>query len=225
MAKLPNRGIITAAALFIIIVFAFVWEAAYLPRQDENMFKNENYPPAERSEIQDRINKLDWIEQEFLPINEYSRPGSFTGEITGIVIHYIGNPNTTAMQNRNYFANLSVTGDRYASSNFIIGLEGEVIQCVPVDEIAYASNDRNIDTISIELCHPDDSGAFTDETYARAVILAAWLCNEYGLEAGSIIRHYDVTGKICPKFFVDNEDEWETFKDEVAAIVRNSSYH
>ena len=219
--KLPGRGIIAVAALFTIIIFAFIWEAKFLPRNDDSKRRNEHYPPPARSEIQDRLNGLGWVRQEFIPINDYSRPGTLVGEINGIVIHYVGNPNTTAMQNRNYFANLSVTNDRYASSNFIVGLEGEVIQCVPVDEIAYASNNRNADTISIEMCHPDDSGAFNEDTYTSAVVLTAWLCNEYGLGTDSIIRHYDVTGKICPKFFVDDEDAWEAFKKDV--IIQLSS--
>ena len=41
------------------------------------------------------------------------------------------------------------------SSHFIIGIAGDIIQCIPENEIAYASNSRNKDTISIECCHPD----------------------------------------------------------------------
>ena len=176
-------------------------------------------PPAARSKIQDELNALDWVTQDFLPLNEYSRPGTRITEIKGIVIHFIGNPNTTAMQNRNYFANLAVTEETHASSNFIVGLDGEIIQCVPVDEIAYASNQRNEDTLSIELCHPDETGQFLDATYASAVRLTSWLCEKYGIDTGDIIRHFDVTGKICPKYFVENEDKWELFKADVADAV------
>ena len=76
----------------------------------------------------------------------------------GIVVHYVANPGTTAENNRNYFENLKNNGDTYASSNFIVGLEGEILACVPVDEVAYASNNRNDDTLSIECCHPDETG-------------------------------------------------------------------
>ena len=31
----------------------------------------------------------------------------------------------------------------------------------------------------------------------------------------NVIRHYDVTGKICPKYFVEHEDAWEQFKSDV----------
>ena len=41
--------------------------------------------------------------------------------------------------------------------------------------------------------------------------LTRWLMEEYGLESGQVIRHYDVTGKICPKSFVEHPEEWEQF--------------
>ena len=34
-----------------------------------------------------------------------------------------------------------------------------------------------------------------------------------------MIRHYDVTGKNCPKYFVEHEDEWEQFKKDVDAQI------
>ena len=99
----------------------------------------------------------DWITQDLLPLNDYSRPGRAMTAVNGIVVHYIGNPGTTARQNRNYFAGLSRSRETYASSNFIIGLDGEILLCVPIGEVAFASNDRNDDTLSIEVCHPDDT--------------------------------------------------------------------
>ena len=201
-----------------VILFAFIWEAVNGGDRDTKSDEpDKNLPPVARSEVQDAISGIDWIIPAFLPINEFSRPGDLIGEVNAIVIHYIGNPSTSAMQNRNYFANLAVTGETSASSNFIIGLDGEIIQCVPVDEVAYASNYRNMDTISIENCHPDESGEFTEETYASAVRLTAWLCGAFGLTADDVLRHYDVTDKECPKYFVDNEEAWEKFKGDVMA--------
>ena len=71
------------------------------------------------------------------------------------------------------------------------------------------------DTISIECCHPDESGQFTDDTYQSLVELTAWLCNRFQLSSEDVIRHYDVTGKECPKYFVDHEDAWEQFRNDV----------
>lgn len=33
----------------------------------------------------------------------------------------------------------------------------------------------------------------------------------YHLQSQDVIRHYDVTGKICPKYFVEHEDQWKEF--------------
>ena len=155
------------------------------------------------------------ITVDLLDLNEYSRPGTASGEITGIVIHYTANPGSTAKQNRDYFNGLKETHTTKASSHFIVGLKGEIVQCVPTWEIAYASNQRNKDTVSIECCHPDESGAFTKETYQSMVQLSAWLCQKFGLNENDVIRHYDVTGKICPKYFVENEEAWKEFKENV----------
>ena len=119
----------------------------------------------------------DYVQQDFLTVNPWSRPGTPLEKIDGVVIHYVGNPDTTAQANRNYFESLS-SGEEgtYASSHFVVGLEGEVIQCIPLTEIAYASNTRNADTVAIEVCHPDETGQFSPVTYQRVVELTAWLC-------------------------------------------------
>ena len=163
----------------------------------------------------------DYVQQDLLTVNPYSRSGDELKTIRGVVIHYVGNPGTSAQANRNYFESLSAgTDGTYASSHFVVGLEGEVIQCVPLTEIAYASNSRNEDTVSIEVCHPDETGEFGPETYESVVRLTAWLCETFRLDPESdVIRHYDVTGKICPKYYVENEDAWERLKDDLASRI------
>ncbi|MBR1866876.1 MAG: N-acetylmuramoyl-L-alanine amidase [Lachnospiraceae bacterium] len=153
------------------------------------------------------------IREEFLTVNRFSRPGlSLTTNPQYIVIHYTANPGSTAEQNRNYFENLKDTGETFASAQFVIGLEGEIIQCVPCNEMAYCSNQLNEICISIELCHPDETGNFKDATYNNCVYLVAKLMNYYHMDMDHLIRHYDVTGKNCPKYFVEHEDRWEVFK-------------
>ena len=161
----------------------------------------------------------DYVEQDFLTVNEWSRPGTELEHINGVVIHYVGNPGTTARANRNYFESLSSGAEgTYASSHFVVGLEGEVIQCVPLTEVAYASNQRNDDTLSIEVCHPDETGEFSPVTYDRVVELTAWLCRTFKLDPSrDVIRQYDVTGKECPKYYVENPEAWEQLRADVAA--------
>ena len=159
------------------------------------------------------------IDVELLTENPYSRPGTATDQITGIVVHYTANPGSTAMDNRNYFEGLKDSHITKASSNFVVGLDGEIVQCVPTWVVAYASNSRNHDTVSIECCHPDDTGKFNDATYRSMVQLCAWLCLKFDLNENDVIRHYDVTGKNCPKYFVENEDAWKTFRKDIKAVL------
>lgn len=165
----------------------------------------------------------EWVDEQFITINPYSRPGTKLSAVNNIVIHYVGNPGTTAQQNRDYFEGLKhQNGSNIisVSSNFVIGMDGEIIECIPVDEKSYASNNRNGDTISIECCHPDSDGKFTKETYDSLVKLTAWLCYELDLGANDVIRHYDVTGKECPRSFVENPNEWKQFRKDVRKTLR-----
>lgn len=162
------------------------------------------------------------IDVQLLTVNPYSRPGTETNRITGIVVHYTANPGSSAMNNRDYFEGLKDTHETQASSNFVIGLEGEIVQCVPTWEVAYASNSRNIDTVSIECCHPDETGEFNEATYRSLVQLCAWLCLKFDLDESDVIRHYDVTGKNCPKYFVEHEEDWDGFREDIRYALDNA---
>ena len=88
-------------------------------------------------------------------------------------------------------------------------MDGKIIQCVPLNEIAYCSNQRNNDTISIECCHSDDTGQFSQDTLDALVQLLNWLIKTYELSRDDILRHYDVIGKECRYYFVKHPDAWE----------------
>ena len=160
----------------------------------------------------------EWYTQDFIKINPYSRPGTKREEILDIVVHYVANPGTTAEQNRGYFASLANQkgGNKTsASSHYIIGLDGEILQLIPLDEVAYANYPRNKDTVSIECCHPDSTGEFTEATKESLIRLTAWLCQELYLTEKNVIRHYDITGKNCPKYYVEDEAGWEEILIEI----------
>ena len=161
-----------------------------------------------------------YIDVELLTPNSYSRPQIPIEQVNYIAIHYTANPGSTAISNRNYFENLATTQENKVSSHFVVGLDGEVVQCIPTSEMSYATNSRNVDTISIECCHPDETGQFNDATYSSAVKLAAWLCTRFGLDSDQVIRHYDVTGKDCPKYYVENPDAWLKMKSDIAAQIQ-----
>jgi len=166
-----------------------------------------------------KVSMPDWVEADFIEPNPYSRPGAEMKRADGIVVHYVAKPGTSAKQNLNYFDSLkNQTGDKKisASSHFMIGLEGEILQGIPIYEVAYAtSKEKNVDTVSIECCHPDETGKFNEATYDSLVKLTAWLCRNLGLTEKDVIRHYDATGKDCPRYFVAHEDAWKKFLSDV----------
>lgn len=107
------------AALCLALVF-FLGAAVYLA--------------ASRGLPGEDVQTPDYVEKDYLTVNECPGPARPLEDIRGVVIHYVGNPGTTARANRNYFESLS-SGEEaaYASSHFVVGLEGEVIQCIPLD--------------------------------------------------------------------------------------------
>lgn len=167
----------------------------------------------------------DWVDQQIIPVNGAARRGETMRRVTDIAIHYVGNPGTSAQANRNYFAQ----PDTQVSAHFLIGLEGEIIQCIPLNEKSSATNDRNRDTISIEVCHPDATGQFTQASYDALVKLTAWLCDTAGIGRDQVIRHYDVTGKLCPGikgWNLENgsdDKKWQTFKAQLSAEAEDNT--
>ena len=199
--------VIYAVTLFFIIFgvkTAVVKVVGLIQSRTEEQYQ-EDIEEAEEEE-EETANNADFpgaplFTVDLLDINEYSRPGIALEKINGIVIHYTANPKSTAKQNRDYFEGLKDSHETKASSHFVVGIKGEIVQCIPSSEISYASNSRNSDTLSIECCHKDKSGKFTKETYQSLVELVGWLCQRFGLTSEQVIRHYDVTGKNCPKYF------------------------
>ena len=153
----------------------------------------------------------DWIDSQIIDVDGTSRNGYKLKGVKDIVVHYVGNPGTTAQQNHDFYAG----NQSNVSSHFVVGLDGEIIQCIPINEWSAASNWRNNDTISIEVCHPDETGKFKKKTYSSLVKLVAWLENVCDIDESHVIRHYDITKKECPRYFVQHEDKWKTFKKNV----------
>jgi N-acetylmuramoyl-L-alanine amidase len=83
------------------------------------------------------------IVKKFIRRNIFSRPGRKMHEIKGLVVHWVAGPGATAMGVRNYFDSLADqdpdddVDDRFAATQLCIGIEGEVVQCMPLDEMAY----------------------------------------------------------------------------------------
>lgn len=169
------------------------------------------------------------IQKNHLTKNKYSRPAKPLKNVKGVVIHWVANPMTSAKANRDFFESRKGGKKSFGSAHFIIDLDGDVIECIPENEMAYHvgaykySTDRlgkypNNCTLGIELTHPDWSGKFNPAVYGSAVYFTAYLLRKYDLTVRDLYRHYDVTGKKCPRYFVDNDAEWEKFKNNVAGL-------
>jgi len=174
------------------------------------------------------------IEQLFLAKNQFSRPGTLLKGVQGVVLHWVANPGTSALANRNYFdslktQNAEAKNTRYASAHFVIGLQGEIIQCLPETEVGYHVGAQkyttlalaalgtypNNDTLGIELCHPDWTGSFEKATLDAARELVVDLLSRHKLTVKNVYRHFDITGKDCPRYFVQNENEWKNFLETI----------
>lgn len=138
-----------------------------------------------------------------------------------IVIHYTGNNGDTALGNCQYFQSV----DRSASAHYFVD-ENEIYQCVLDSDMAWSvgattykhAECRNNNSINIELCSRKDSNGnyyFKDETVKNAIELTKYLAEKYDISKENILRHYDVTGKICPEPFVRDDLAWNEFVESV----------
>ena len=148
-------------------------------------------------------------------------------DIKYIVIHYTANDGDTDEGNGNYFAN-NIVG---ASAHYFVD-DDSITRSVPDDYIAWAVGGSkykytkggtfygkctNANSISIELCDTKKNGVydFTETTMKNAADLVKLLMEKYTVPVERVIRHYDVTGKVCPKPFVDDEKAWKEFKERL----------
>lgn len=133
-----------------------------------------------------------------------------TIEPLGIILHYVANPGTSARANANYFWNVT----SQTSVHYVVDDE-EIIEIIPPYMKTFGTSDGayNSRCIQIEMCHPDATGEISEATLENVVWLCRKLVREYGTR--TILRHYDVTGKKCPLWYVNNPDEWEKLKARI----------
>lgn len=143
-------------------------------------------------------------------------------KIRYLVIHYTAGNGDTARDNGEYFS----TGGRGASAHWFVDDTGAVLS-VPEEFVAwhcggsvYAHPEcRNGNSVGVELCSRQDARGeyyFTPQTIANAVALVRELMKKYDIPEGRVIRHYDVTGKVCPAPFVGRgAEDWRRFKEMV----------
>ena len=139
-------------------------------------------------------------------------------------MHWTANPNANAEQNWLYFEAKKTGMGSYGSAHYIIGQKGDIIQCIPDEEVAYhcgssqkdpesghiytnyarkkfghyavhwQTTSPNYCTLGIELCPTDYDGNFTEKTINAAIDLCAYLCKRHNLTADDITTHHDIVG-------------------------------
>jgi N-acetylmuramoyl-L-alanine amidase CwlA len=149
-------------------------------------------------------------------------------DIKYIVIHYTANDGDTDENNGNYFKNNRVD----ASAHYFVD-DDSVTQSVPDDYVAwsvggskYAScastgggtfygKCANANSLNIEICDDVKNGVIypSAQTIANALELTKKLMAKYNVPASNVIRHFDVTGKICPGYWsgtAANSAKWKS---------------
>ena len=164
------------------------------------------------------------IIDRLLTVNPYSRPGKGLALTLGVVIHWTAAPRQSAEMVREFFESRKDGKQGYGSAHYIIGQTGDVLRCIPENEVAYhcgssqadpasgkiytaaaravfgkyASNpvalSPNMVTIGIELCPTDSAGNFSSATLHEAVELCKAICHRYGLKKEQLLTHNGVVG-------------------------------
>ena len=149
--------------------------------------------------------------------------------VSFLVMHYVGALGG-AQANARYYGS-SVVG---ASAHYFVdhGPEAAVYASVAERDTAWHCGRadgkyrhpyaRNANSIGIELCchqRPDGTWYIDPETVAAAVELARDIVARYGIPEANVLRHYDVTGKLCPRPWVEDTAAWEDFKARLYAPV------
>lgn len=151
-----------------------------------------------------------------------------TNNIKWLVIHYTANDGDSAKGNGNYFKN----NKPKASAHYFVD-DNVIVNSVPDNYTAYAVGGKkynnnggkyygvctNTNSLSIELCDTKRNGKsdLSSETRKNAIELARHLCKKYKIDKNHIIMHYQVNGKLCPKYFVEDTKAWKKFKDDIFA--------
>lgn len=159
--------------------------------------------------------------------NYYSGRGG--NSIKYIVMHYTANDGDTDEGNAHYFQGAG----RRASAHYFVD-EDSVTQSVRDNDAAWHCGGAlesshhplrgicmNRNSLGVEMCSDIVGGKYTitPQTVDRAVELVKYLMAKYGIDVDHVVRHYDVTGKLCPETWVRDESLWRKFKARLTAPV------
>lgn len=170
------------------------------------------------------------IKNAYIPINPYNRPGKASKPVR-ICVHYTGDVGVGADILALFYSNVAAgmfpdKPQNWTSAHYIVGLYGEIIRVVPDYEVAYAASGKNNGTIHIEVCYKQSSGEFEKASKNALRELVLVLMNTYNISSDNVVRHYDLTGKLCPYFYIDNT-RWAALRKYITTPERKPAtlYH
>lgn len=168
-----------------------------------------------------------------------SNYGSYrnTSKIKYIVWHYTANDGDSDESNAKYFKRKNLN----ASAHYFVDDDSVTIS-VPDTYVAWSvggsrySNYKttggakyykictNTNSISIELCDTVKDGVYnvSEKTLNNAIELTRELMKKYNIPIENVIRHFDVTGKSCPAYYVNNT-KWNMVKSRISPSTSNSN--
>lgn len=159
-------------------------------------------------------------------------------QIQYLVIHYTGNDGDSAANNTAYFQNNIVK----TSAHYFVD-DTTIWRSVPDLQIAWAVGGKkyaatmrtgggtmygivtNTNSINIELCDTLRDGTYqaSAATLENAAALCKNLMATYQIPLANVYRHFDVTGKHCPSYFVD-ETAWADFKKRLEDAMTQEQF-
>jgi N-acetylmuramoyl-L-alanine amidase CwlA len=187
-------------------------------------------------------------EVRHLPVNEYSRPAFKLIRVQAIVDHWTANPGADAEDHYRYFSETIIRLGRYAGAHIFVD-RYKAIEMIPLDEGSFGANDggnaalriptlrashssyptrtgdgnANLLTIHIEMCVEKD-GTIHPDTIKRTALVHKMLQEKFPqLEDtyNRFVRHFDITGKLCPRPMVDDPSKYKALLDMTNEVDKN----
>lgn len=168
--------------------------------------------------------------------SNYKKANRQSNDIKFIVIHFTANDGDSDEGNAKYFQ----APGRGASAHYFVD-DDSITESVHWKNIAWHCggsiyNDvnktggaklrgicTNSNSIGIEMCDTNRNGVYdlSTATWTRAVNLIRALMSDFSIDINHVVRHFDVTGKYCPRYFCPpygSNDSWNKFKNDIVSL-------
>ena len=159
-------------------------------------------------------------------------------DIKYIALHYTANDGDSDEGNANYFHSDIVK----ASAHYFVD-DDSITQSVLDDYVAWSVGGKlytdhvstgggrlygiatNNNTLNIEMCDTVKDGVIkaSEATIENAIDLIRQKMKQYDIDIDHVIRHFDVNGKHCPAYLID-EQAWKKFRARIMGYELGRAY-